>query len=186
MSLIVLVCYFILGEFQNDTATIHEPLCVIQSASSQSLVSILPVPKHPVEHQISVTMATEEPQPVMMMHNDGDSLKVVHVAGNQSQPADSCQLNEHYQNESETESVNIKQEPADTGYDQSNTTELQEDINSAMIVQIPKLRQFGCKDYKQKLKSKILKSAQKRKVNETESPTSSKFILINPVSNIEI
>jgi hypothetical protein len=51
-------------------------------------------------------MATEEPQPVMMMHNDGDSLKVVHVAGNQSQPADSCQSNEHYQNESETESVN--------------------------------------------------------------------------------
>ena len=180
MSLIVLVCYFILGELQNDTATIHEPLCVIQSASSQRLVSILPVPKHPVEHQISVTMATEEPQPVMMMHNDGDSLKVVHVAGNQSQPTDSCQSNEHYQNESETESVNIKQEPADTA------AELQEDINSAMIVQIPKLRQFGCKDYKQKLKSKILKSAEKRKVSETESPTSSKFILINPVSNIEI
>jgi hypothetical protein len=47
-----------------------------------------------------------------------------------------------------------------------SAAELQEDINSAMIVQIPKLRQFGCKDYKQKLKSKILKSAQKRKVTD--------------------
>lgn len=176
MSLIVLFCYFILGEFQNDAATTHD---VIESDNSQRIVSI--VPNHPVEHQISVTMATEGPQPVMMIHNDGDLIKVVHVAGNQSQPVVNCQSNDRYQNESENESVNIKQEPADTGYD---TAELQEDITSATIVQIPKLKQFGCKDYKQKLKSKIVKSAQKRKVNETESPTSSKFILINPVSNI--
>ncbi|XP_052094383.1 uncharacterized protein LOC127730166 isoform X2 [Mytilus californianus] len=139
------------------------------------------------ENQIDTIDTIIQPIPVMMMCNEGESLKVIHVpfkTENQLVEENNSYHSNTCQNIESEGTIKVKEEPVDTGYDTGQTSASGKDIqdeNSPLIVRFSNLKQFGSKEIKHTSSSTESKVGQKRKSTEDDPWANKKCISLNHV-----